>query len=68
MVHKKSKAFLSALKLVFSMNKKEIKEISKKTNISEEEIEKILISVTKPSLDNIDCPHYKFGVGSSDKD
>ena len=40
----------------------------KKTNISEERIEKILDEVSKPLLQNIDCLHYKIGVGSSEED
>jgi len=50
------------------INKKEIQEISKKLNMSEKKVEKILEDISKPSLDNIDCPHCEIGVGSSDKD
>lgn len=54
------------------INKKEIQEISKKINMPEEKVEKMLKetldAVSKPSLNNIDCPHYEIGVGSSDKD
>ena len=50
------------------IDKKKIMEISKKTKISEERVEKILDEVSKPLLQNIDCPHYKIGVGSSEED
>lgn len=54
-------------------SKKEIREISKKLNMPEEKIEEVikdtLDAISKPSLDNIDCPqHYEIGVGSSEKD
>ena len=54
------------------INKKEIQEISRKINMPEEKVEKMLKetfdTITKPPLDNIDCPqHYEIGVGSSDK-
>jgi len=50
------------------IGKKKIVEISKKTKISEERVEKILDAVSKPLLQNIDCPHYKIGIGSSEED
>ena len=55
------------------MNKKEIQEISKKIGMPEGKVEKLLKetleTISKPSLDNIDCPqHYEIGVGSSEKD
>ena len=41
--------------------------------MAEEKVEKVikdtLDAISKPSLDNIDCPqHYEIGVGSSEKD
>lgn len=49
--------------------KEEIQELSKQLNIPEETVEKILKDVSKPSLDNIDCPqNYDIGIGPSDKD
>lgn len=54
--------------MVDAMLNKNIKEISKKVNLSEEEIKKILEEVTKPLLTNTCCGFdSKFGVGSSDK-
>lgn len=55
------------------MSKKEIQEISKKVNMSEEEVEKILKetfdAISKPSLTNTHCSFDdEIGVGSSDKD
>ena len=53
------------------VSKKDIQEISKKLNIPVEKVEKMLKevfeSISKPSLDNIDCPHYEVGIGSSDE-
>jgi len=54
------------------INKKEIKEISKKINLSEKEVEKrikeTLKSISKPSLTNICYPDFEdIGVGPSDK-
>ena len=54
------------------VSKKDIQEISKKLNMPEEKVEKMLKetleAISKPPLDNIHCPqHYEIGVGSSDK-
>ena len=50
------------------IDKKTIKEVSKKTNMSEEKIKKILDEVSKPPLTNIHCCFDdKLGVGPSDK-
>lgn len=50
------------------INKKEIHEISKKINMPEENVEKILEEVSKPSLTNTHCTFDdESGVGPSDK-
>ena len=50
------------------INKKEIQEISKKINMPEEKVEKILEEVSKPSLTNTHCNFDdESGVGPSDK-
>ena len=54
------------------INKKKIREISMKTNLSEKEVEKrikeTLKSISKPSLTNICYPGFEdIGVGPSDK-
>ena len=50
------------------VNKKDIQEISRKTNLDEEKIEKILEEVSKPSLTNTHCSFDdELGVGPSDK-
>ena len=49
-------------------SKKEIQEISKKLNMPEEKIERILDDVSKPSLTNSHCSFDdELGVGPSDK-
>lgn len=50
------------------ISKKDIQEISKEIDMPAEQLKRILKEVSKPSLDNIDCPHFEIGVGSSDKD
>ncbi len=55
------------------VNKKDIQEISRKTNLPEEEVEKrikeTLKSISKPSLTNICYPDFEgVGVGPSDKE
>lgn len=58
-------AVIITLKMV---GKKEIQEISKKLNMPEEKIEKILDDVSKPSLTNSHCSFDDvLGVGPSDK-
>lgn len=59
--------------MIKMISKKEIKKISKKINMKEEEVERILKetfdTISKPSLDNTHCNfNDKIGVGSSDKD
>lgn len=55
------------------VNKKEIRKLSKKANMSEEEVEKrlkeISDAISKPSLTNTHC-HFddELGVGPSDQD
>ena len=50
------------------INKKDIQEISRKTNMPEEKVEKILEEVSKPSLTNTHCNFDdELGVGPSDK-
>ena len=50
------------------MSKKEIQEMSKKINMPEEKIKKILNDVSKPSLTNTHCSFDdESGVGPSDK-
>tara|TARA_Y100000310_G_C20564286_1_gene754651 strand:- start:895 stop:1074 length:180 start_codon:yes stop_codon:yes gene_type:complete len=51
-------------------NKKEIQEISRNWNMSEENAKKLLEEVSKPSLDNTHCDFDKksdIGVGASDQ-
>ena len=56
------------VRVVAMIDKKEIQEISKKTNMSEEKVEKILEEVSKPSLTNTHCSFDdELGVGPSDK-
>lgn len=55
------------------ISKKEIRELSKKVNIPEEEVKKklkeIFDAVSKPSLNNTSCSFDgESGVGPSDKD
>lgn len=57
--------------IIKMMGKKEIQKISKTLNMPEEELKKILKetldAVSKPTLNNIDCPqHYEIGISSSD--
>lgn len=51
------------------INKKDIQEISRKTNMPEEKVEKILEEISKPSLTNTHCSFDdELGVGPSDKE
>ena len=51
------------------ISKKEIQDLSKKINMSEEKIKEILDEVCKPSLTNTQCCFDdEFGVGPSDED
>ena len=51
------------------LSKKNIQEISKKINMPEEKVEKILEEVSKPSLTNTHCTFDdNLGVGHSDSD
>ena len=54
------------------MGKREVQAISKKLDISEKKVEKMLKetfdAISEPPLDNIDCPHHEIGIGPSDKD
>ena len=50
------------------INKKDIREISKKINMQEEELEKILDNISKPSLTNTHCTFDdESGIGPSDR-
>ena len=50
------------------IDKRKVLAISKKLNMSEEKIEKILDDVSKPSLTNSHCSFDdELGVGPSDK-
>ena len=50
------------------LSKKNIRKISRKINMPEEKIEKILNDVSKPSLTNTHCTFDdESGVGPSDK-
>lgn len=50
------------------VSKEEIREISRKINMPEEKIEKILEDVSKPSLTNTHCTFDdELGVSPSDK-
>ena len=52
----------------YMINKKDIHGISKKINIPEEELKKILDDVSKPTLTNTHCSFDdESGVGPSDK-
>lgn len=51
------------------INKKDIRGISRKTNMSEEKVEKTLEEVSKPSLTNTHCSSDdELGVGHSDRE